>query len=120
MIRQRYYARLNDNDVCVELVTRVEKLENVKGYINIPDYNEDLIYRKWLGDQWSQEKHEPKIDKVVAEKISELEKRNEELFSQNKTLKAELENKDVEIQKLLTQVNDLSDTVAELVLGGMM
>lgn len=68
-----YYAKLNDNDICVEIVSRVSKLVDVTGYVEIPEYNETLRYRKWEGNQWSNETYEPTVDTVVQDSLHNLE-----------------------------------------------
>lgn len=107
-----YYARLNDNDVCVEIVSRVNKLTDVSGYVELPEYNETVRYRKWLGDQWSQETYEPSVDTVVQDKLMELETENDNLQANIQTLTTE--NTD-----LKTRVADLEEVIASSVGGAM-
>ena len=71
-----YYARLNDNNVCIEIVSRVNKLTDVKGYIELPEYNETVRYRKWEDNQWSAETYEPEVDTVIQDKLIQLEEEN--------------------------------------------
>lgn len=73
MKRFYYYARLNDNNVCTEIVSRVNKLKDVKGYVELPEYNETVRYKKWENNQWSQESYEPELDTVIQDKIEKLE-----------------------------------------------
>lgn len=107
-----YYARLNDNNVCVEIVSRVDRLKDVNGYVELPEYNETVRYRKWLGNQWSQETYEPEIDTTVQDKLIELEEENTNLKNNIQTLSAE--NTD-----LKTRVADLEEVIASLVGGAM-
>lgn len=95
-----YYAKLNDNNVCVEIVSRVDKLSNVTGYVEIPEYNETLRYRKWLGNQWSQEIYEPNVDTSVQDKINELEEN--------------LQRETLEKATLINRVNELEGAIMEL------
>jgi len=82
-----YYAKLNDNNICVEIVSRVSKLTNVTGYVEIPDYNETLRYRKWENNQWSISTYEPSIDATVQDKLIFLEDSNTVLAQQNLELR---------------------------------
>ena len=43
------------------------------GYVEIPEYNETLRYRKWEGNQWSNETYEPTVDTVVQDSLHNLE-----------------------------------------------
>lgn len=72
-MKKYYYAKLNDQDICVEVVSRVEELKNVTGYIELPEYNESYYYRRWLGDQWSQETYHPSIDTMLQDKVESFE-----------------------------------------------
>ncbi|WP_312907201.1 hypothetical protein [Tissierella praeacuta] len=106
-----YYARLNDNDVCIEIVSRVNKLQDVQGYVELPEYNETVRYRKWLGDQWSQETYEPSLDTVLQDKIKELEGTNLRLEQKNLDLKLALAEL-AEIQE--AKITELQIALAEL------
>jgi hypothetical protein len=71
-----YYAKLNENQICVEVLTRARELpKDLDGFIKINDYNETLLWRKWDGKQWSQERFEPSIEAELQEKIRELEQK---------------------------------------------
>ncbi len=42
-----YYAKLNENQICVTIETRAKELsKDLNGFIKIPDYNEIYLYRK--------------------------------------------------------------------------
>lgn len=42
-----YYAKLNDNNVCVEIQSKVGRIpNNVDGYIELSEYNKTVRYRK--------------------------------------------------------------------------
>lgn len=109
-----YYARLNDNDVCIEIVSRVEKLKDVRGYVELPEYNETVRYRKWLGDQWSQETYEPSIDTVVQDKLEELEEENSNLKSQVSSLESTITSLESTITSLNATNGTLTQSIAEL------
>lgn len=99
-----YYARLNDNDICIEIVSRVSKLTDVKGYVELPEYNETVRYRKWLGSQWSAETYEPEVDTVIQDKLIALEEENTTLMDNIQTLTTEnanLNTRVVELEELL-------------------
>lgn len=107
-----YYARLNDNDVCIEIISRVDKLTDVRGYVELPEYNETVRYKKWLGDQWSQETYEPSIDTVIQDKLTALEE-------ENTTLKNNIQTLSTENTDLKTRVADLEEVIANSVGGAM-
>lgn len=109
-----YYARLNDNQICIEIVSRVSKLTDVTGYIEIPEYNETLRYKKWLGNQWSSETYEPDVDTVLQDKVEGFENLVEQ---QNDTIQGLLNSNN----SLSEQITLLEGTIAELmtILGGM-
>jgi hypothetical protein len=57
-----YYAKLNENQVCTEVITRATKLpQDLSGFVPLPHYTEIHLYRKWDGTQWSQETFEPVV-----------------------------------------------------------
>ena len=47
----KYYAKLNENEICTEIVSTKKNLKGIRGFIELPDYNETVIYRKWEGNQ---------------------------------------------------------------------
>lgn len=107
MKRFYYYARLNDNNVCTEIVSRVNRLKDVKGYVELPEYNETVRYKKWESNQWSQESYEPELDTKVQDKLVELEEGNKALGEEN----IKLTN---EISTLNSSIKLLEGTIAEL------
>lgn len=113
-MKKYYYARLNDNNICIEVVARVEELRDVTGYIKLPEYNESYYYRKWLGDQWSSETYEPDVDTVLQDKVDAFEVI---VDSQNDTIQ-DLQGSN---STLVNQLVILEGTIAELmmILGGM-
>ena len=68
-----YYARLNNNNVCVGFASYPTKMKEVEGLVPIPDYNESLLYKKWDGTQWSEERFEPEIPMELQSRIESLE-----------------------------------------------
>ena len=101
-----YYARLNENQICTEIVTRAELLPvGLSGYIKLPEYNQTYLWRKWLGDQWSQETYEPEVNFEL------LQKRIEELEAENRTLRSTVEQQYTQLQLALAEI-------AELLAGG--
>ncbi len=94
MIKEYNYAIVNENQICIGVTTLGNKVE-LQNYIQIPDYNPTLLYRKWLDNQsWSEEKFEPSLNEKILE---------------------ELEKKDNEIAELKEQLNILSDALEEYV-----
>lgn len=68
-----YYAELNDQDVCVRIVSDTTKKVGSTRHIEIPEYNPTVVYKKWLGDQWSQETYEPSVDTILQDKVEAFE-----------------------------------------------
>lgn len=106
-MKLNYYARLKEDNVCIEIVSTPKDLKDVKGYVKIPDYNPTLLYRKWENNQWSSETYEPQIDAVLQEKINSLELEND-------NLKTNIQNLDTENQTLNSKVTELEGTIMEL------
>lgn len=102
-----YYARLNDNDVCIEIVSRVDRLKDVTGYVEIPEYNETVRYKKWLGDQWSQETYEPDVDTVVQDTLKQLSEENMVLKNSNTQLNSKITELEGTIMELTTVMASL-------------
>jgi len=96
-----YYARLNENQICTEVISRGRELpKDLDGFIKIPDYNETLLWRKWNGNQWSQERYEPSFEAELQEKVKTLE--------EEKTIQNE------KITQLETEKETLKQSIAEL------
>ena len=94
-----YYAKLNENQICVEVLTRARELpKDLDGFIKINDYNETLLWRKWLGKDkgWSQERFEPSIEAELQEKIRELEQKTTKI--------EELEGTIMELTTIIAQL----------------
>ncbi len=101
-----YYAKLNENQVCSEIVTRTELLPaGLSGYIKLPEYNQTYLWRKWEGDQWSQDTFEPVISFEV------LQQRIEGLEQENSSLRNTVEEQYTQLQLALAEI-------AELLAGG--
>lgn len=99
-----YYARLNDNQICTEIVSRVDKLKDVQGYIEIANYNETLVYRKWDSvTHWSQETYEPSIDTVLQDKVEAFENL---VVEQNNTI-TKLGSENVLLKDRVTELEEL-------------
>lgn len=110
-----YYAKLNDNDVCVEIVSSVYKYpKDIKGYVELPEYNETVRYKKWLGDQWSTETYEPEIDTVIQEKIEQLEVENSQLKDEVSTLNNTITGLNQNISLLENSIMELTALLASL------
>ena len=107
-MKLNYYARLKEDNVCIEIISTPKNLKGVKGYVSIPDYNETLLYRKY--DEvtgWSEERYEPKIDVVIQDRLNNLEE-------ENSTLTNTVSELNGSIQLLQGTINELM-----LILGGM-
>jgi hypothetical protein len=46
-MKLNYYAKLKEDNVCIEIVSTPKNLKGVKWYVSIPDYNEILLHRKY-------------------------------------------------------------------------
>lgn len=77
-MKNYYYVRLNENQIGVNIVTSPKKI-NADGYIEIPDYSETYLYRKWENNQWSQERYEPSFEVELQQKVEQLEQENQTL-----------------------------------------
>lgn len=107
-MKLNYYARLKEDNVCIEIVSTPKNLKGVKGYVSIPDYNETLLYRKWNEETgWTEERYEPEIDAVLQERLEALETENTQL--------------NTSISELNQTIGILEGTINELmmILGGM-
>lgn len=103
-----YYAKLNENQICTEILTRAKELpQDLDGYVKIPDYNETLLWRKWDGTQWSEERYEPSIEAELQERVGELE-------TQNNTLTQEISNLRSTNESLLQSIAELTTIIATL------
>lgn len=91
-----YYAKLNENEICTEIVSTKKDLKGIRGFVEIPDYNESLLYKKWLGDRWSHESYEPSLETQIQDDIGNLKETNKELTEK-------ILNKDKQIADLISQ-----------------
>lgn len=73
MNRMFYYAKLNEDKICIGFVSYPKLYESVEGLIHIPDYNESYLFRKYENGQWSQDTFEPTIPLELQEKLEYLE-----------------------------------------------
>ena len=79
-MKLNYYARLNDENVAIEIISTPNNLDGVKGYKNIVDYNETLLYKKWDDKNgWSSKSYEPTLDTVIQDRLDLLERDNTSL-----------------------------------------
>lgn len=84
-----YYAKLNEDQKCIEIVIRNRELPGyLHDYILIPEFDEQLIGKKYDGKQWigltkNQEikykSQKDKINQEVVNKIREKYSINDEL-----------------------------------------
>lgn len=107
-MKKYYYARLNDNNICIEVVARVEELRDVTGYIKLPEYNESYYYKEYLGNgTWSQETYYPNIDTMLQDKVESFEGLVNRLTNEN----TQLSNQVITLNGNVTQ---LEGTIMEL------
>lgn len=113
-MKMNFYAKLNNDRVCEQIVSTPKVIANTTDYIEIDNYNDDLVWRKWEGDQWSAKKYIPNIDPSIQEqldKVTELDKSNKELIEL-------LNAKEASIETLKESVNVLSDTIDFIIKQG--
>ena len=67
-----FYASLNSSQICEQIIVTPRKLDG-PAYIDIENYNDSLIWRRWDGKQWSNEKYEPSNNEILNQ-ISTLER----------------------------------------------
>lgn len=118
-MKLNYFARLKEDNVCIEIVSTPKNLRGVKGYVPIVDYNESLLYRKY--DEvtgWSEERYEPEIDAVLQGRLNDLEEVNNSLLQENTELKlalAELaESNETKITELQMAIAELAEAEREV------
>lgn len=111
-MKLNYYARLKEDNVCIEIVSTPKNLRGVKGYVSITDYNETLLYRKWDEKTgWSEERYEPEVDAILQERIQDLEETNITLIQENTELKLALAEL---AESNETKITELQMAIAEL------
>lgn len=73
-----YYAILNDNNVCIDIMAKVNKLPpNTAKHVPLQEYNEMYFHRKYDPEtQWSHETYEPELDTVIQDRLVALELEN--------------------------------------------
>lgn len=54
----KYYAQLNENNICIG-ISMVKNEVNNSNMIEIENYNEDYLFKKYENGQWSAEKYIP-------------------------------------------------------------
>lgn len=54
-----YYAQINENNICVA-VSQLSEIVEKSNMIQINEYDENFIFRKYEDSQWSEEKFVPK------------------------------------------------------------
>lgn len=114
-MKLNYYARLKEDNVCIEIISTPKNLKGVKGYVSIPDYNETLLYRKY--DEvtgWSEERYEPEIDAVIQDRLNSLELENKSLTGQVSGLNTSLISLNVTNEALVLSIAELTAMLAGL------
>lgn len=114
-MKLNYYARLKEDNVCIEIVSTPKNLKGVKGHVSIPDYNETLMYRKYdESTGWSEERYEPEVDAVLQEKLNQLEEENQQLSTQVNSLESTLQNVNATNETLVQSIAELTAMIAML------
>lgn len=54
------YAQLNDENICIGISQLTGEVE-VENMVQIEDFNEDYLWRKYENGQWSEEKFYPPV-----------------------------------------------------------
>lgn len=89
-MKLNYYARIDEDNVCIEIVSTPRNLKGIKGYVYIDRYSEDLLYRQFDGFGWSEEKHYPDGIEIVENRLRVLEEKNMELMKKIDNLALEV------------------------------
>lgn len=102
-----YYAKINENGICYGFETLTKKFkeeETPSNLVYLPDYNESLLYKKWLGKDkgWSMESFEPETDFELLERIDRLEEENTNLQNANTQLNSKVTELEGTIMELTT------------------
>lgn len=118
-MKLNYFARLKEDNVCIEIVSTPKNLKGVKGYVPIVDYNESLLYRKYDEKTgWSEERFEPEVDVVIQERLNKLEEKNITLIQENTELKLALadlaESNETKITELQMAIAELAEAEREV------
>ena len=66
----KFYAQLNDENLVVGISQLAGEVENEK-LIPIPEFNEDLLFRKYENGNFSEEKYYPEIEPTSHTTIEE-------------------------------------------------
>lgn len=106
-MRVNYYAKLNENKICVGVEKTLMNYDNVSDYIKLENDNESLYGRKWTGDQWSSEIYETGLPTDLQDDINILKE-------EKKALDITITELKKENSKLLEEVYSISDALEEL------
>lgn len=112
-----YYAKLNENQICTEVITRARELpKDLDGFIKIPDYNETYLWRQWLGKDkgWSQERYEPSIEAELQDRVERLETENTNLKTKITNLQTTITELNMTNEILIQSITELTAMIAML------
>ncbi len=100
-----YYAKLNENQICTEIISRARELpKDLGGYVKIADYNETLLWRKYDEKTgWSQERYEPSIEAELQEKVRQQDEEILNLTNSNNVLN----NKVIELEGTIMELTTI-------------
>lgn len=73
-----YYAQLDDSGVCIGVSCLSGEVE-IDNMVNIPEYDEDYLYRKYENEQWSEEKFIPDYGQIELDRMEAVEQAIAEL-----------------------------------------
>lgn len=77
------HAQLNSDGVCTGYSNLI-RIETAPDVVFLPDgWNDDYLYRKWLGDSWSSEKYTPQPNPdspSITDEIAALKAQNAEIL----------------------------------------
>lgn len=108
-MEEYFYAQLNGNNICIGILQLSgETIQDDR--IRIENYDISYVWKKYENDVWSTEKYEPTSTAPIEE--------FEQLKQSNLILSQTLGNVTLENANLKQQVGTLTQTVANLMVGG--
>ena len=73
-----FYAQLNENNICIGISSLKSEVQ-VDNMVQIPEYSEDYIWRKFEDEKWSEEKFIPDYGQIQLDRMESVEQAIAEL-----------------------------------------
>lgn len=103
----KYYAYLNQDRICQRIISSPNAILN-EDLIELQDYNDDKIYRKYENGVWSSNKYTPTLDPKIQDALDHIN-----------LVEKKLLEKDIKIQDLENELIVMSNALNEFILGGI-